>query len=273
MAADLSGVRRKLVRAKEKLDKLTEAVETYLGTAPFRIEVDVRGNHQAIVCRVDPEPEESWADDMAEIAYQARSALDILIPQLVAASGNPIKGGTSFPIFRDQAAYITPGRDKKSPRDKMLKGVATKYRKIIEGVQPYQRGRGAWRDPLAVLQTISNRDKHNDVYVSVAAAETFALKIVRPPLPTPENEMTIRFGDKLIPYAMTDGQEIFGLDWNPDPADAQRPMMDLIRLEPFDIKPTLGFSSDGRTFTLDDLNRGVLTASQVVDRSAARIKP
>lgn len=155
----------------------------------------------------------------------------------------------------------------------MLEGVASKYRKIIEDFQPYQRGRGAWRDPLAVLQTISNRDKHNDVYICVAAAETFVLKIVRPPLSPPENEMTIRFSDNLIPYAMTNGQEIVALDWNPDPADAQRPMADLIRVEPFDIAPTLGFSSEGRTFTLDDLERGVLVASQIVDKCAVRIKP
>jgi len=49
-------------------------------------------------------------------------------------------------------------------------------------------------------------------------------------------------------------------------------MMDLIRLEPFGITPALGFSSDGRAFMLDDLNRGVLTASQIVDKCAARIK-
>lgn len=107
----------------------------------------------------------------------------------------------------------------------------------------------------------------------MAAAEEFALKLLRPPLPPPDNEVTIRFGDKLIPYAMTNGQEMFSLDWNPDPADAKRPMMDLIRLEPFDIKPTLGFSSDGRTFVLSDLDRGVLAAVQIVDKCAARIKP
>lgn len=273
MAADLSGVHRKLFRARDKLDKLSEAVDSYLATTPFRIEVDVHGNHQAIVCRVDPEPQEAWADDMAEIAYQARSALDLLIPQLVAASGNTVKRGTQFPIFLDQAGYVTPGRGNVSQRDKMLKGVATKFRNIIEDFQPYQRGRTAWRDPLAVLQTISNRDKHNDVYVCVAAAEQFALKLIRPPLPPPDNEVTIRFGDRLIPYAMADGQEMFGLDWNPDPPDAKRPMVDLIRLEPFDIRPTLGFTSGGRTFTLGDLDRGVLAAVQIVDKCASRIKP
>jgi phage terminase large subunit GpA-like protein len=179
--------------------------------------VEAKGNHQAIICRIDREPDESWADDMAEIAYQARSALDVLIPQLVVDSGNTAQRGTQFPIFSDQAAYVTPGRNGKSKRDTMLKGVASRYRKVIEDAQPYQRGRGAYRDPLAILQTISNRDKHNDVYVCVAAAETFAIKLVRPPLPAPEHKTTIRFGDRLTPYAMADGQEIFAVDWNPDP--------------------------------------------------------
>jgi len=45
----------------------------------------------------------------------------------------------------------------------------------------------------------------------VAEAEKFALKIIRPPLAAPENEMTIRFGDKLSPWATTDGQEMVTL--------------------------------------------------------------
>jgi hypothetical protein len=158
MSADLGGVRRKLARAKAKLDTLQNEVTAYMEPAPFRIVAESQGNHQGIVCRIDREPDESWADEMAEIAYQARSALDVLIPQLVLGSGNTPRRGTQFPIFQDQDDY-TRKRGGRSPRESMLRGVATRFRRIIDGVQPYQRGQTAYRDPLAVLSTISNRDK------------------------------------------------------------------------------------------------------------------
>jgi hypothetical protein len=49
-------------------------------------------------------------------------------------------------------------------------------------------------------------------------------------------------------------------------------MSDYLQVEPIGVQPTLGFSSDGRTFTLNDLKRGLITASQIVDRCAGRLK-
>lgn len=101
MPADLSGVRRKLARAKTKFDALRGDIDTYMEPPPFRFAVEAKGSHQSIVCHIDREPEESWADELAEITYQARSALDLLIPQLVIDSGNKVRRGTAFPIFTD----------------------------------------------------------------------------------------------------------------------------------------------------------------------------
>ncbi len=273
MAADLTGVRRKLVRAKNKLDALSDDAAAYLDPSPFRITLETEGNHQGIVCHIDRNPNDSWADEMAEIAYQARSALDILIPQLVIDSKNTWVRGTQFPIFLNRDAYVTPGRSGKSKRDTMLKGVAKRHRSVIEDAQPYQRGRGAYRHPLAVLSTISNRDKHNDVYICVAASEAFAIKFIRPTLAPPDREMTIRLGEKFIPYPMADGQELFAVDWMPDPADPPAPMNDYFQIEPINIHPTLGFNSDGRTFTLGDLDRSILAVANIIDRCASRFKP
>jgi hypothetical protein len=50
-------------------------------------------------------------------------------------------------------------------------------------------------------------------------------------------------------------------------------MNDYIYLETVDMQTTLGFHSDGRTFTLRDLDRAVLAAAKVVDRCAGRLKP
>ena len=70
---------------------------------------------------------------------------------------------------------------------------------------------------------------------------------------------------------MTDGQQFIGLDWHPPagaPADAVNKE---VYLET-DMRTTLGFHSGERTFTLEDLDRGVLAASRIVDRLAARLK-
>lgn len=272
MAADLDGVRRKLARAKSKLDALKTEVDAYMDPPPFQIAVESQGNRQAIVCRVSRHPAESWADEMAEIAYQARSALDVLIPQLVIDNGGT-PGRTQLPIFVKRGDYMNKGRGgKKSNRDRMLDGVASRHRRLLDDVQPFQRGRGAHRDPLAVLATISNRDKHNDVYVCVAAIGNPTIKLIRPPLPPPDQELTIRFGEKFIPYPMRDGEEFFGVDWNPDPAAASAPMSDYIYLETPNLQTTLGFHSGGLTFTLDDLDRAVLATTQIVDKAAKRLK-
>jgi hypothetical protein len=154
----------------------------------------------------------------------------------------------------------------------MLDGVAPRHRRLIDDVQPFQRDRRAQRDPLAVLATISNRDKHNGVYVCVAAIGNPTIKLIRPPLPPPDREITIRFGSRFIPYPMRDGEEFVAVDWNPDAVAASAPMSDYIYLETPDLQATLGFHSGGLTLTLDDLDRAVLATAQIVDKCATRLK-
>lgn len=272
MAADLTGVRRKLARAKNKLDTLGDEVAAYLDPPPFRLVVEANGNHQGIVCRIDREADDGWADELAEIAYQARSVLDLLIPKLIIDSGNPPRKGTMFPIYVKRGDYLNKGK-KGSNRDRLLDGVASRHRSVIDEVQPWRSGRRAHRDPLAVLSTISNRDKHNDVYVCVAAIGDPAFKMVRPSLAPPDREITIRMGEQFTPYPMTDGAEFMGMDWTPPPSAPPNAVNTQIYLETIDMQTTLGFHSDNCTFTLDDIIGSVAAVSRIVDRCAARFKP
>lgn len=197
--ADLTAVRQKVARAKTKLDRLSAEVAAYLDPVPHRIVVEANGDDQAIVCRIDRAPDPEWALELAEVAYQARSALDILVVQLVIDSGNVHCRGTQFPIFTDRDSYVTPDRNGNTKRDTMLKGVASRHRRVIEDVQPYQRSRGAENDPLAVLGTVSNRDKHNAIYTAVAAVGRPRFKIVRPGL----EDITLEFAAaRYRPYPM-----------------------------------------------------------------------
>jgi hypothetical protein len=50
-------------------------------------------------------------------------------------------------------------------------------------------------------------------------------------------------------------------------------MKHYIQIEPVGMKPVLGFNSDGRTFLLEDLERGVLATSKIISRCEARLRP
>jgi len=51
----------------------------------------------------------------------------------------------------------------------MLRGVAERHRTVIDGVQPYRRGLDAPKDPLAVLNWLSNVDKHRVLHAALIA--------------------------------------------------------------------------------------------------------
>jgi hypothetical protein len=78
-----------------------------------------------------------------------------------------------------------------------------RHRRIIDDLQPYQRGRRAYNDPLAILQVVSNCDKHNDIYVAGAAVEKPAFRLVRLKNGVRHLEdITVEFtGERFRPYA------------------------------------------------------------------------
>ncbi len=269
--ADLKAVRQKITRARAKLDELNAAVGAYMDPAPYRFVVETEGYEEAIVCRIDREPNPNWAHELAEIAYQARSCLDLLVRQLVVDSGNDLdRGKTQFPIFLNREAYVRKG-GRKSPRDRMLEGVATRHRKVIDKLQPFNQRPGKVQDdPLAILQTVSNRDKHNDIYTAVAAVKQPRFKISRPTLD--DGDLTVNFtGKKFRPYAMADGDHLIGLEWTPPVNSPVGVDNDEVHLEILEMETELGFVSD-RLLTLPDIDRSVLAVSEIVAKFAARIK-
>jgi hypothetical protein len=267
MPADLTAVRQKLARAKQKLDAVRGHVTTYLDPPPYRLVVESGGDSQAVVCHIDHEPDPDWAHELAEVAYQARSCLDLLARQLAIDSGTPDPRGTQFPIFMKHADYIRK-RGRESPRDRHLRGVASRHRRVIDELQPYQRGRRAHDDPLAVLQMVSNRDKHNDIYTAVAAVEKPSFRLVRLKNGVRRlDDLTVDFtGERFRPYAMADSDELVSINTANLEAGYE------IRLEIPEMNVDLGFVSDDRVVTLNDIERSVLHVAGIVDRFAGRIK-
>jgi hypothetical protein len=265
MPANLSATRRKLARAKEDFDVLSGKVEDYMDTPPHRAVIETDGNKYTARIYVDRDPDPEWGLDLGLIAIQARSALDLLVRQLVIDSGNE-PGRTQFPIFLDHDGYVRKDRGGSSQREKMLKGVATRHRRIIGEYQPYQRGRRAEDHPLAILAAIANRDKHRDVHAALGAIANSSYRLIKPD----GSEVTIIMGSESHrPYMrITDGDVLLGIKNDPSPAVPE----ERVELDIGEIKTEVVFEGD-RIVTLADMDRAILQVAEIVERFAKRVKP
>ena len=104
-------------------------------------------------------------DDLAlmagEVVYNLRSSLDHAVYALVRKN----RGQSQFPIFTDMCEFQVKGRP-------MIKGVPPAICTLIEKRQPYIHSATAPAlDPLAILNSFSNRDKHRELATVATAVE------------------------------------------------------------------------------------------------------
>jgi hypothetical protein len=212
--ADLKNARRKLVRAKERLDQLRASVDAYMKPPPYRIATESTRDEQRAHIYVEREPDGAWGLDLGEIVGPARSALDLLVKQLVIDSGNEPVRANSFPIFLDHGEYAGRGRGKPW-RERMLQGVARKHRRLIDEYQPYHAGKLAARDPLAILAAVANRDKHEDIHVALGVISNSTFRLTQPNGVV--MELNLGKSDHTPFREITDGMELIGLINKPSP--------------------------------------------------------
>jgi hypothetical protein len=105
-----------------------------------------------------PEWPPSWSVLVGELGHNLRSALDHLVFQLATDAE---KNRTAFPISLTEDAYLRPrGRDRISYRDQCLVGVDPRWAATIDDLQPFKLDPQYCGGPLAILNELSNRDKH-----------------------------------------------------------------------------------------------------------------
>jgi hypothetical protein len=262
--ADLKNVRLKLARAKEDLDALSAKVAEYMEPRPFHVATEKNGHEQIGRIYIDREPDPEWGLDLGEIAVQARSALDLLVKQLVRDSGNEPTRGNTFPIFLDHDDYLGKG-NAKSFREKTLKGVAKRHRTVIDQYQPYHRGKHAGRDPLAILAAIANRDKHEDIHAALGMIVGSKFRLTKPDGTVLELEMT---KTDHAPYRIIkDGMELLGLinEPSPDEPDAK------VDLDVADVDTQVVFVGDD-FITLDDVERSVQRVAVITGHFEKRLQ-
>jgi len=155
----LDGPRHKLGRAERQLDDLEAEIARFLRRDTYEItqNFDPKAGRVELWFVMKQRPPLSWSVTMGEIVHNLRSSLDHLACQLFLASGgNDCEGTkTAFPVLPD-----TTDVGFRKWIDNQLPGLCNGMIAELHALQPYKRGNDAWRDPLAVLNRLSNKDKH-----------------------------------------------------------------------------------------------------------------
>jgi hypothetical protein len=109
---------------------------------------------------VSPEPPVILPLLAGEVLHQLRSAMDHVVHQLFVTNNLTPTTKTGFPIFKTKDGYLARGVT-------MIQGIPASAANRIQAVQPFHRGDRYPEDPLWMLQTLDNTDKHRLIPVSV----------------------------------------------------------------------------------------------------------
>ena len=159
-------VRLKLTRAEQHLYELSGDIGAYLDGSLNKIVLNVQPNDQRLVLveyHVIAEPDRRLGVIIGDCVHNLRSALDHLACCLVEKNGGTATEQTQFPISNKRP------RDKgEKPSPRIAGGVTDNVLRIVDALQPYQRGQDAALHPLSVLRTLSNADKHRLLHTAAA---------------------------------------------------------------------------------------------------------
>jgi hypothetical protein len=161
----------KLGRAKNQLQGLNKRFITYAESQPYRCveKFDLRpdqeiGDYRYVIESISM-PKREWGVLIGELIHNLRSALDHCI---YAAAQRPSRDN-QFPIFTEREDW-----DKKAKR--MLRSVPKEVVVLVEERQPYHATPPQRPDQhlLAVLNRLSNHDKHRLLHTAVTTVQNFA---------------------------------------------------------------------------------------------------
>jgi hypothetical protein len=164
---DLSSVRLKLDRAKYHIEAFGQDLQAFLDhdPAPFGFRTEKNRSTSDTVEYVlyaivrEPPPRE-LALVIGDAIQNMRVALEYLAYELSTPKARK-SGNTAFPIYKDATKFDPSG----------IRSVTGDERTLIERVQPYAATKIPANDPLAILQKLSNRDKHRLLIPMIAAVD------------------------------------------------------------------------------------------------------
>lgn len=171
----LAGCWLKHSRAKRHIETLESILREFGDSKPYRITGKFDPEQRALIITAETlhKPDTSdWGVLLGDIVHNLRSALDHLVWQLALLSGSKTGNHLQFPIERTGAGYWSCGKKgEPSTREHRLRGVAERYRAVIDEAQPYRAGPHAGAHSLAILSYLSNVDKHRFIHPAFSAID------------------------------------------------------------------------------------------------------
>ena len=163
----------KLNRAEKHLDTLDEACKRFFGEKGetfYRIGGKPNSQRTKYLLRFEvlqPIPSVEWGVITGDAIHCLRTALDQPVYEL---SLDPDKN-CGFPVCRTRKDWET-----RAPA--MLWGVPKDLIACLDKSQPYHRGNTAHAHPLAILNTLSNTDKHRTIPIVALVPDQAEFEII-----------------------------------------------------------------------------------------------
>lgn len=164
MSGSLAGPILKLKRAEEHLDQLDSLMTPFIREETDRIRVDFDAKAGCKVFALD-HPRDippEWGPIIGDVLFCCRSSLDQFANQLAGADRKDRI--TSWPIHTVPDDFICKGKP-------AIRKMPPEARTFVENAQPYKRSNRPEYDLLALLNGLSNEDKHRQLPVAVTSFE------------------------------------------------------------------------------------------------------
>ena len=202
----LHGVNSKILRAEEHYEALHADIAEYLKVCGQSVQPYVSEKTNTIRIRFSvarPVPLRISVI-FGDCVFNTRCALDHLWKRL-GSVGN-------FPIFAD----IDGPNNWLAKRDQILADLPVNAHAIIDALQPCHRGKDAPLHPLAILNKLSNLDKHETIHLLAAQSENTKIivtnqasgEIHTPAPPTPFYEEADIMITDMPPGAVKPGMDV-----------------------------------------------------------------
>lgn len=143
--------------AGKKLDELKELIRVANDDTIEAAARESQPDWMRVLFRFQDQTHDESIRLVSEFLHHSRSALDYIIFNLARHNEGVEKDGTQYPICECAQEFQEVVRRKRSPIEFLTK----EQRALVERFQPYNR-----LPVLALLNRISNRDKHREFHIS-----------------------------------------------------------------------------------------------------------
>jgi len=161
-AASLYSVETKIIWAGKHFQRLEAEAQRYFQNNPGEVvmEQDLQTNRPVPSFRSKTPIPPEISLIVGDIVQNLRSSLDYLVRELVLAANNQPTDKEMFPICDSPKGF------KDAVRRGQLAGVPGDAEAIIKSLQPYRDGQAGKANKLAILNELSNINKHRRVLLT-----------------------------------------------------------------------------------------------------------